>query len=394
MSNTSIRVITEPEEFATLKEVWNRLLPQCADDSSIYLTHEWLSTWWKYFGYGKKLHLLLIEKGLQVIGVVPLMEVEYRAPLHRFHVLETVGSVNCNYIGLIPPENGDETVTALLTYLEDQLNKSRLVLRLVMVPEDSKILALMRKHGSMLAKNLRIDEKVNTLAPYVPLPATWDDYFLSLSQNRRAILRRVLRSLEKEHKVELKEYPPGCLEAGLNEFFELHQQRWQSINIRGVFSSAQMREFYLDIANQFQQKNWLHFSCLTADNEVVSAVYGFVYNNKLYCTTAARDIRYSKYSVGHIHQMFLIKQAISKGLREYDFLKGDEPYKFHWTKSARKYFQVAVFKKGPYLSLHFKLLQLWSRLQTIRQYSVRELYSRYLIRRRERKEKKSAGLEC
>ena len=81
MNNTTIRVVTETEELESLARVWDSLLPKCRDDNSIYLTHEWLSTWWKHFGERKKLNILLIEKGRQVIGIVPLMKTEYRIGL-------------------------------------------------------------------------------------------------------------------------------------------------------------------------------------------------------------------------------------------------------------------------------------------------------------------------
>lgn len=62
MDKTKIRVVTEPKELETLATVWDSLLGKCREDNSIYLTHEWLSTWWKHFEEGKKLNILLIEK--------------------------------------------------------------------------------------------------------------------------------------------------------------------------------------------------------------------------------------------------------------------------------------------------------------------------------------------
>ena len=121
MNTTKIRVVTEAEEFASLKTVWNHLLQRCDTNNSIYLTHEWLSTWWRYFRQGKKLNILLIEQGNQVIGIVPLMKFECKITLLRFHVLETIGSLNCNYIGLIPPEYADDAMTAFLAYLEEEM---------------------------------------------------------------------------------------------------------------------------------------------------------------------------------------------------------------------------------------------------------------------------------
>jgi CelD/BcsL family acetyltransferase involved in cellulose biosynthesis len=165
------------------------------------------------------------------------------------------------------------------------------------------------------------------------------------------------------------------------------------VNVKGVFSDPNMEGFYRDIATQFVKRGWLHFSCLFVDSEVASAEYAFIYNQKFYYAITARDIRYSDYGVGHIHQMFLIKYAIEKGLREFDFLRGEEPYKFHWTESSRKYINSVMGKKGLCSGLRLKFIRAFLRFHEIKQYSLKEIYYIYLMRRRESKERKEMGFQ-
>ena len=393
MHSAVIRIISDLKQFESLSATWNSLLPKCQDDNSIFLTYEWLRTWWRHFGEGRKLNILLIEKGGQVIGIVPLMKAEYKMGLVRFHILETIGSTNCNYVWVTRPENRQEAITAVLAYLKEELIKNKLALRLTLVPEDSKFLNVLSAQTSQVSEELVIKKRIMTSAPYITLPTSWDKYFYSLSQRRRKKLRHALRSLGKSHNVEFKQFAADSVEEGLNRFFDLHQRRWQSVNIRGMFSTTKMKEFYRDIASQFLKRNWLHFSCLAVDNNMASGEYGFVYNRKFYALTWAYATRYSKYGVGHLHEMYLIKCAINNHLQEFDFLKGEEPYKFHWTKSTRKYVEAIVIKKGYFPGLRIEFLRAFLRLYQIRQYSLREIYSLYLIKRREREEKKRMGLD-
>ena len=390
--STKIRVVTEPGEFASLSGVWDSLLRKSRDNNPIYLTHEWLSTWWKHFGEGKKLNVLLIEKEGQTIGIVPLMRTEYRIGLIKINALETIGSLNCNHIGLISSSNREEAVSAFLTYLEEEFAKVGLVLKLSLVPEDCMFLDLLRRRTSLPASSLIMQEKVKTLAPYITLPSTWDEYSCRLSPNRRHVLRRKLRSLEKAHRIEFRDCTKDNLDNMLSRFIDLHERRWQSANVKGVFSDPKMEGFYRDIAAQFAEKGWLYFSCLVLDDEVVSAEYAFIYNHKFYCTTSARDIDYSKYDVGHLHQMFLIKYAIEKELREFDFLKGEEPYKFHWTESSRKYINLVIGRKGLCSGMRLKLIRALLRFHEIKQYSLKEIYYLYLMKRREAKQRKEMGV--
>jgi len=291
-------------------------------------------------------------------------------------------------------ENEREALFAYIKYLAEELGRSNLILRLTFVPDDSKVLDLLRRYASEFSGKLVIKEKVTTLAPYISLPETWNQLFRSLSGKRRWVLTKKLRSLEKEHAVEFQECTPDVMEDKLGQFFDLHQKRWQSVNIKGIFTDAKAKEFYRDISRQFLKKKWLHFSWLNVDGEMASAEYCFVYNGKLYAATAARDLRYSQYSIGHLHYMFLAKEAINRHLHEFDFLKGDEPYKFYWTKSARKYIEILTVKKGVFSELRIQFLQRFLHIYWISRYSLREAYSLYLLKRKWNKEKKLMGLKA
>ena len=393
MSNTTIRVVTEAREFESLAPVWDSLLEKCPDESSMYLTHEWLATWWKYFGEGKRLNLLLVERDRRVIGIVPLIRNEYRIGPFKLDALESITWTSCNYVGLMSPEHRQEVISALLAYLAENLRGVSLILRLSLIPGDSQFLSALKRSMAPLAESLVFQESVRTLAPYIELPSSWDEYFSSLGRRRRKILNSTLRALEKEHSiVELRQCDADSLEEGLSQFFDLHQERWRAVGLRGSFTDPRDREFYREVARKFLKRNWLHLSSLTIDGDVASALFGCIYNQKFYAITAARNIRYSKYDVGHLHKMQVIKDAISQNLREFDFLQGDEPYKFYWTESARRYMQVIIIKRGFLPALRLRLLRIFLRLWDIRQYSPREIYRLYRIIRRERKELKRMGL--
>src|SRR4030042_3360707 len=393
MSEVRIRVFTESEELTSLSSLWDGLLQKCGDEKSIYLTHEWVTTWWRYFGGDKKLHILIIEKDREVIGIVPLMITEYRIGLFKLRILETIGSVNCNYVWIVPLENREAAMTCLLGYLVSELNRSGFVLRLSLVPDDSKFLDMLKGRVGKISKKLAVKVKLKTLAPFVSLPSPWEALYRSLSQNRRWVLRKKLGILEQEHSVEFQEYTADNLFDRLNEFIDLHQRRWESVNVRGVFFNNEMKEFYRDIAIRFHEKNWLYFSFLNINGAMASGEFGYIYNDKLYGATAGRDVKYAKYSIGHLHYMFMIKDAIKRGLRELDFLKGAEPYKFYWTKSVRKYINVLVINRGVFSDLRLRLVHIFLRLWEIRQYSLKEIYFLRLLKWKEEKEMRKMGLK-
>ena len=178
----------------------------------------------------------------------------------------------------------------------------------------------------------------------------------------------------------------------MRRFFDLHQERWQSVGLRGSFSDPRSREFQREVAWKFLNRGWLYLSTLSIDGDAASVKFGCIYNDKFYGITTGRNIHYLEYNVGHLHILETIKYAISRGLREYDFMQGDEPYKFYWTRSARRYMQVTIIKSGCLPALRLRLLRLFLRFWDVRQYSVREVYALLRIRRRERKDNENMGL--
>ena len=392
MERMDIRVVADWKEFESLAGIWDGLLQQAGEENSIYLTHEWLTTWWRHFGEGKKLNILLFEKQGRVIGVVPLMRTEYKIGPVKTRFLETVGVVSCNYVWVVPPEYRAEVAVSFLNYLEEELARKRLILRLSLVPEGSEFRTQLNRRQAKFPGGLAVEEATMTLALYIPLPATWDEYYQSLSRNMRMNIRRASRALEEAHGVEIQECTADNLEEGLDRFFDLHQERWRSLGSRRWFSNPQMREFYGEIAGRFINRKWFYLSCLSIDNEVADIQYCFIYNRKFYSVAVARDTSYSEYSVGHFHHIHTIGDAIERGLCELDFSRGNEPHKFHWTRSARRCTEIMVSKKGACLNYRLSLLRIFLRLYEIRQNGLRESYHLRLARKKEERLRRIMGL--
>ncbi|MFC1847905.1 GNAT family N-acetyltransferase [Chloroflexota bacterium] len=392
MTSVSTRVIADAEEFELLVGIWDGLLQETGEENSVYLTHDWLATWWRHFGEGKKLNILLFEKQGRVIGAVPLVRTEYKIGPVKTRFLETAGVVSCNYVWVVPPEYRAEVATSFRAYLEEALARNRLVLRLCQVPEGSEFRAQLNRRQAEFPGGLAVEEAAMTLSLYILLPATWDEYYQSLSRNMRMNMRRASRALEEAHGVEIQECTADNLEEGLNRFFDLHQRRWRSLGSRRWFSNPQMRGFYRDIAGRFSQKKWLYLSCLSIDNEVADIQYCFIYNRKFYSVAVARDTSYSEYSVGRLHHMHTIGDAIERGLREFDFSRGDEPHKFHWTKSARRCMEIMISKRGTCLGCRLILLRIFLRLCEIRQNGLRESYRLRLEKKKKERLRRMMGL--
>src|SRR5262249_16659498 len=72
------------------------------------------------------------------------------------------------------------------------------------------------------------------------------------------------------------------------------------------------------------------------------SLYGLRYGPIFYFYQSGFDPAYRKYSVGVATMGLSIKTAIEEGASEYDFLHGDEEYKFHWARETRDLIQLEI----------------------------------------------------
>jgi len=142
----SARVVSTVEEMRSLEGVWDHLLDR-SPDRNIFLTWEWLNTWWRHFGRGKHLSVLVVRERDQVRAIVPLMAWHYNLGFCRLEVLENIGSTSVDYGGIVHGADAEAIEPFVFDWLQDQVNRGKLVI-FNRVPEDSKFLGLLRKRAN------------------------------------------------------------------------------------------------------------------------------------------------------------------------------------------------------------------------------------------------------
>ena len=63
--------IESAKEFYELREEWNALL-QSSASNCVFLTHEWMSTWWKHLRETRQLSIVTARESGRLIGIMPL----------------------------------------------------------------------------------------------------------------------------------------------------------------------------------------------------------------------------------------------------------------------------------------------------------------------------------
>jgi CelD/BcsL family acetyltransferase involved in cellulose biosynthesis len=376
--NLGIRVITDTREFRALRETWDSLLSK-SNDNNAYLTWEWLFTWWQHYGLGKRLNILVIVEDDRIISIIPLMRTSYGKPPFNIDVLENIAAMDPDYGGVIMPEKQDECLAILLTYLEENLGND--VFRMSRLVDGSEFLTTI-KEFSPLAHSLSFHSRTMATSPYILLPPTWEEYLQSLGSKTRNTLHRKLKQLKKEHAVEYQKcHPVDNLRDKVQCLFRLQQMAWQSRGLNGSLTDDTLCDFNVDIARLFAERGWLNLSFIAVDGEAASAVYGFDYADKFYYGPTGYHPGYGRYSLGHLHILSLIEEAVKAGRKEFDFLIGAEEYKYRWQAVDRRNLQVIMAKKGFSDRLQLKLLDVFTATDKLKRHGFRQVVRLYLRKR-------------
>lgn len=339
-----VREVNRYNEFLALQESWENVLNK-SKEKNVFLSWEWLSTWWKHYGKRRKPLVLLIEDKDQIIAIAPLMCSEYSTKLTKIRIrqIEFIGTGPSDYHDFILTKNQAKCLRLFMEYLNDYTTKWD-SFELKEIPESAEFIDFLR---NTTINSFKLEERVSSTCPCIPLPDTCEAFSKKLNGNVRRNLGRCLRRLKEKHTVEFRNYlDMDSIEDAMKSFFDLHQKRWKQKGVEGQFADHVYREFHLDVARCFAERGWLNLSFLVVDKKPVSSSYSFEYDQKLYYYLSGFDPEYSKYSVGSLQIMHTIDDCIQRGLETFDFLRGAESYKKHWNTLNRRTINVRLIRKG------------------------------------------------
>ncbi len=198
----------------------------------------------------------------------------------------------------------------------------------------------LESHSSLITHHSSLSSPSTSLpmepCPYLTLPADWKTLTARLSKKMRSNLGYYERLLDKTFEnVRFHCADEQTLEAGMTALFDLHQKRWNARWLPGVLGSKRVQAFHRDVARAFLASDWLRLHLLTVDGTIRAALYCFMWGGRTFYYLGGFAPELSKYSLGTLLTGKAIRQAIEEGCTEFDFLRGNEGYKYRWLPEER-----------------------------------------------------------
>ena len=319
-----------PEAFTTLASEWNPLLHQTASDTP-FLTLEYQRTWWQHFGGDNPLRLYAFrDQGGVLRGLAPLFvgRSSGQRKLYLVGCAEIRDELDVSdYLDLIAAPGCEQPVcNALLDAIVQPDAPAWDAIELRDLPANSPTLDILSALAQ--ARGWHVEKTAPAVCPVVHLPDTWEGYLGLLDKKERHELRRKIRRAEQfEDPVTLAiTSDEAALDADLDAFIEL---MIKSRRDKADFMTGTMRSFFHTIGHAAQAAGWLQLSFIQVGGVNAAAYLNFDYQGRLLVYNSGLDpLNFQSLSPGIVLMGWLIQRAIESKHAVFDFLRGDEDYKY------------------------------------------------------------------
>jgi len=307
-------------------ESWNHLLSESITNVP-FLRYEYMQTWWEHRGGGewKQVELLLIsatENG-QLIGIAPLFLTEHDGQ----PALILIGSIEISdYLDLIVrPADLPRFVTGLLDFIASHEPSTWRAFDWYNLPDSSPTLAALKTEAE--SRNWTFAQEVYRPTPYIPIPDDFEIYLASIEKKQRHEIRRKLRRAAESGIVRFYIVDGSSnIESEINDFFDLMVQDPSKANFLHPAMRAQMTA----ILQTAHKQGYLWLAFLEVDGVKTAASLNFDYRGKLWGYNSGVGSGHKELSPGWVLLANVIQWCCENNRQEFDFMRGDEEYKYRF----------------------------------------------------------------
>ena len=317
------------ENSDQVESTWSKIMTECYVNT-IFITPQWQGIWWNRFKSDIKPSIQVLTSGGNAIGVLPLLLENKEATF--------IGDSDVyDYMDFpIVQGYGEQFFSMAWDYLSEMGWDT---LRLESIPENSPTLEYLPEVARNNGCNVELHNSDTT--PCMDLPGSWEDYLSGLRKKDRHELRRKLRRLEsnsefKQYAVEIKD---ESVREDMDDFFRLMAL---SRDDKSDFLTQENKEFFVDLALNFSESGKYKLFFMEIDGVRVASCICFDYDETYLLYNSGYDPEKSSLSVGLLNKALTIQEAISQDIKEYNFLRGTERYKYHLGASDRAVFDLII----------------------------------------------------
>lgn len=331
---THVREINNIDELVHYRLSWKNLLTQTRQ-ASFFQSLDWLDIFWKHYGDGRRLRVLIVYNGEEPIGILPLVVQTEHTKAGSIRVLTYPLNGWGSFFGPIGPFP-TLTLRAAMRHIRN-------------TPRDWDLFDVRwvnqnqtdhgRTEGGMRAAGFAPAGQPWAQSAIVETGDSWQTYWGNRSPKFREKLRRGYRQLEKMGRVKYVRYRPGGSAMGdgdprfdlFDAAVSVAKASWQSDSNNGTtLCDDEIRDFLRDVHQAAARAGCLDLNLLYVDDRPVAFTYNYHYHGRVEGLRMGFDPAYAAGSPGAV----LLKMSFEDGFRlgdhTFDMGVGYIQCKRHW----------------------------------------------------------------
>jgi CelD/BcsL family acetyltransferase involved in cellulose biosynthesis len=322
--------VNDIEELSQYRMVWNALFPG-TPNATFFHTFDWLETYWRHFGRGQKLRVLIVYAAGEPIGILPLCVRKEAYRLNNVRVLTYPLDNWTTWYGPIGPNPASTMMAAMQHIRQTPRDWDMLELRWV-ADEDTA--------AGKSARALRIAGMFSAKSEYqwtslVDLTSGWDAYLASKSHQLRRLYRSKVRDLFDTGRAEyIRHRPQPAAEGDGDPRRDLYEQcesvarfSWQSTVDNGnTITHERVRDYFRDAHAAASRIGMSDMHVLALDGEPAAFLYGYQYAGHVTALRTGFNAANDN-GIGSALMLQVIRDSCQRGDRVIDLGPGERESK-------------------------------------------------------------------
>jgi len=327
----SLQILSQPKDLTAISEPWYEL-SELSHSATPFQTPEWCLPWWNHFGSGTLSVLSFVNAG-KLLGLAPF----FTRNEENQRTVQAIGTGNTDYLDILThPDHEKEILAGVSNFLRENPKKWDLC--------DFQEIRPDAVTANLELPTSQISRVTQSICPVVPLARTWEELRMVWSSGHFTKVMKYRRRLERQGNVQYEAVCAQNFETLFDTIIQLHQRQWQEQEMAlsaGIFSDPQSIAFHKEVARGFLKSGALRLYTLTLNGIRIAAIYGFVHRKRAYYYISGFDPLYASFSPGTLIIVHAMEEALKEGLVEFDFLRGQEPYKYRWGAQDRPNYRIS-----------------------------------------------------
>jgi CelD/BcsL family acetyltransferase involved in cellulose biosynthesis len=331
--------VTE-KEISNLEADWNRL-SETAELPNVFMTFGWFRAWNQRLAQEdrrRRPNILVLRKDQEVMGISPFIVRICSRFGFVVRKIEFVGN-QADHNDFMLGGDAPGQIEAVARFLAQTSDEWDLVELMDLREAGGQI---PRIEGALSRANLRyriLPEQQG--CPYLLIDTDVSTLMKSLSGHvRRTLRKRMERASAEglcERIIEDPHQEPGLLDK-LIDLERDKQSQW------GPFI-GKYSDVFRSLFDTLGPRGWLYVALLEQNSDPVAFQLGFRCGNKLWDYSKAYDRFFSRFAPGTMLVHAVLNYGFSRGFEEYDFLRGEEPYKTVWSTGCHKGVRLLIWNR-------------------------------------------------